>query len=61
MNEKLGDELFRLVERDQGFAFISDGIGLLSEDKIFELARETIKLNNRVNRKIKRWLKNHGK
>lgn len=57
--EELAEELFKLVECDQGKAFISDGIGVLSEEGIYGLARQTISINERLNRKLKAWLKKH--
>jgi hypothetical protein len=38
-DEELAANLFALVERDQGHAFISDGIEVLSRQETFGLAR----------------------
>ena len=54
---QLADELFRLVERDQGAAFISDG---LLPERVFDVARISLHHSEAVARKLKRWLKKHG-
>lgn len=54
---QLADELFRLVERDQGMAFISDGT---LPDRVFIMARLSLRYSERVVQKLKRWLKKHG-
>ena len=36
----MADELFRLVERDAGYAHISDGIDILSEEELLDLAEK---------------------
>lgn len=59
-SEILGDELFLLIERDQGKAFISDGIGMLSEDQIFALARQSLAISENIAKKLRMWLKRHG-
>lgn len=56
----LGAELFDLVERDQGYAFISDAISGLPDEKVFDLARGALKHTEITARKIRQWLKKHG-
>lgn len=56
-DEKLGDELFLLIERDQGRSFISDGIGILSRKEIFDLAMASIKYHAKCLVKLKRFMK----
>jgi hypothetical protein len=56
----LGAQLFALCESDQGQAFISDGIEHLSDDRIYDLARQTIATNERLNKKLKAWLTRRG-
>ena len=52
----LADKLFALVEQDQGFAFISDGTGVLSRVEILNLARGALKFSRRVVRKLEKFL-----
>ena len=44
----LADELFRLVEKDQGRAFISDGIEALSRREIIALAKGSLMHSRKV-------------
>lgn len=53
---KLARELFALVEKDQGFAFISDGIEGLSRKQIFDLANGSLKYSRRVVRKLEQFM-----
>ncbi len=53
----LANELFGLVERDQGYAFISDGIEVLSRAEIFTLAQAALKNSRRVVRTLERFMK----
>lgn len=59
-SERLADGLFLLIERDQGKAFISDGIGNLSEEQVFAIARQSLAATERVAIKLRKWLKVHG-
>lgn len=59
-SEKLAIELFALVERDQGKAFISDGMGALSTADIYEAARTSLIYSESVVRNLRKWLKRHG-
>ncbi len=56
----LGKELFALVERDQGYSFISDAIDELPDEKVFDIARGALKHTEITARKIRQWLKKHG-
>lgn len=58
--KNLGSELFRLVEADQGFAFISDAVDELPDERVFDIARGALKHTEIVAAKIRRWLKKHG-
>ncbi len=50
-------ELFLLVERDQGKAFISDGLDALPTAKdIVEAARTSLKYTERVAQKLRAWI-----
>lgn len=40
--ESLGDKLFRLVQESQGFAFISDGIGEMTDEQVMTIARSSL-------------------
>jgi hypothetical protein len=55
----LGAELFRLVEQDQGWAFISDAIDELPDERVFDIARGALKHTEIVAVKIKRFLKKY--
>lgn len=54
---ELGNELFNLVEMDQGWAFISDGIVVLSRHEIFNLAQASLKHSRRVVRILEKFMK----
>ena len=54
---QLADRLFNLVQKDQGWAFISDGIEVLSRREIFNLAQASLKYSRRVVRKLERFMK----
>ena len=56
----LADDLFRLVEHDQGKAFISDGLDVLSPRDILDAANTSLRYTERVARKLRRWLRNHN-
>jgi hypothetical protein len=58
--EDLGSELFGLVERDRGYAFVSDGIQKLGAERVFNIARGALKHTEIVAKKIRRFLKKHG-
>lgn len=58
--EKLNDELFQLVERDQGYAFISDGMGSMTREQFFAMARRALKHSRAASQKLGAFLKKHG-
>lgn len=59
--EALADEIFRLVEADQGKGFISDGLGALeSKATLFSVVRGHLVRTERAARKIRRWLNGYG-
>lgn len=58
--ETLGGELFLLVESDIGHAHISDGIEHLPDDRIFNIARGSLKHLESAAKKIRKFLKKHG-
>ncbi len=56
---RLADELFRLVETDQGKAFLSDGLDVLAPADIIRAARTSLWYTERVARKLRRFLDQH--
>ena len=56
--KRMGQSLFKLVQEDQGRAFVSDGIDELTENEIIAFANGVIKRNKIINRKIKKWMIN---
>ena len=60
MSEELADSLFAAVEMEHGRAFISDGLGVLSDERIVAIARGSLLHSRRVVRKLEAWLKIHG-
>lgn len=57
----LADEIFALVERDQGFGFICDGLGALkNKEKLFAVVRGALKHTELAAKKMRKWLKTHG-
>lgn len=57
---RLADDLFRAVELEQGFAFISDGLDVLSDEDIVAIARGSLYHSRRVVRILEKWLAKHG-
>jgi len=53
---KLAEELFALVEEDQGYAFISDGIEVLSKKEILWLARASLKHTKIVVNRLEKFI-----
>lgn len=56
----VGAELFDLVERDQGYAFVSDAISGLPAERVFDIARGALKHTEITAQKIRRFLKKYG-
>lgn len=57
----LADEIFRLVQEDQGFGFVSDGMGALPDRKnVFAFVRGALKHTERAAGKMRRWLRKYG-
>lgn len=55
----LADELWSMICREQGYAFISDGIEVLSRPELFGIARASLKHSRVVCRRLEKWLKEH--
>jgi hypothetical protein len=58
---ELADKLFRLVERWQGYSFISDGIDVLSREEILELAQSSLWWTEKTASILKAFLKREAK
>lgn len=56
----LGAELVQLVESDIGYAHISDAIEGFKAERVFSIARGSLKHLESAARKIRRFLKKHG-
>lgn len=41
-SQELDDELFLLIEAEQGYAFISDGVHVLPPERIINVARASL-------------------
>ncbi len=59
-DEKLADELFSLVEHLQGEAYISDGIGVLSREEVFALARRSLDKHRECAERLDSWLEGYN-
>jgi hypothetical protein len=58
---RLADEIFALVECDQGKGFISDGLGALeTADRVFGTVRGALGATERAALKMRAWLRKHG-
>lgn len=55
-----GGELFHLVESDLGFAHISDALDDLPDERVFNIARGSLKHVESAARKIRGFLKKYG-
>lgn len=52
----LGKELFRLVERDQGYAFISEAVDELPGERVLDIARGSLKHTEATAAKLRRFI-----
>lgn len=57
--ETKGGELFRRVEQEQGYAFISDGIDEISDERVFNIARAALKHTENTARIIRAFLRRY--
>lgn len=57
VSEIAGDELFRAVESAQGYAYISDGIDVLSLQQMVALAKNSRRQHNKSVTIINSWLR----
>lgn len=59
--KSLGDQLFDLVERDQSYAFISDAVGSLPDERVLAIARGALKHSETVVVNLRKFLKTHDR
>ena len=59
--KSLGYKLFDLVERDQGYPFISDAVDELPDERVLAIARGALKHSEAVVVKLRKFLKQHDK
>lgn len=59
-SESLCDELFGAVQLNQGYAFLSDGMGSMNRSAFFSTVRQALRHNRLASRKIYAFLKKHG-
>lgn len=57
----MADELFKLVEGPGGYAHISDGIDVLSEDQILELAARARGQHEKCAKLLNAFIYHHAK
>lgn len=55
-SERMARELFLAVEKEQGLAYISDAIGVLSPDEIVDLARRCREHHKSCMRILSTWI-----
>ena len=58
--EQLCDELFHFVQKDQGFAFLSDGMGSMEREMFFSAVRVALFHNKIASQKIAIFLRKYG-
>ncbi len=51
-----GDDLFALCQFRQGKAFISDGIDDYAKEELVRIAKQTLALQEDLNRDLKKWI-----
>lgn len=60
-DESLAHELFGVIETEQGFAHISDGITVLTRDEILGIARASLKHHRKCVLLLEDFLRKHIK
>ncbi len=58
-SERLAEEIFGLVEYDQGKGFVSEGMGVLTPKEIVETVRTALWHTEVAGRKMQQWLQDH--
>lgn len=57
--QKMADELFALVETDQGKGFISDGYLGSTPEAVLRIARISLQYTERSARKLRKWIRKY--
>lgn len=57
--DTLSESLFRTVEKEQGYAFISDGLDVLPDADVIAIARGSLYHSRRVVRFLEQWIRDH--
>lgn len=59
--QKLGAEVFGLVEADQGYAHISDALGTIEDaDRVFNTVRRALISTEASAQKMRKFLRKYG-
>ncbi len=61
MTQRLGSELFELLQPLQGYAFMSDDYEDKTDAEIIELAENTLNLESEIVKTLRKFLRNHNK
>lgn len=54
--EALATDLYAVIEADQGFSYISDGVGNMTRTEILDIARKSLASHERCVRLLRGWL-----
>lgn len=57
----MADELFKLVEKPAGYAHISDGIDVLSEDRLLKLAADARDRHEQCVALLNKFIRHHAR
>lgn len=57
----LGRKLFRAVERNQGYAFISDAVEDMTDDEVLEIARRSLEFEKKCVTILEQFLERYDK
>lgn len=57
--KNLGKELFTLVEREQGYSFISDAVDGLPPERVLSIARASLRHTENTARKLREFIKKY--
>lgn len=55
----VGGELFRLIEQDQGFAFISDAVDELPLERVLAIARGSLRYTEATATKLRQFIRKY--
>jgi len=59
MSETLGQKLWRLIEKPQGYAFISDSCTDWSDERVIERAKIALEWEQEAVKVLRRFIKEH--